>query len=702
MKQFLSLFLVFVLGYVTAPAQKTLRTLQSPGKLTTVSVGLNKTGEPFYKIVYRGEIMVDWSRLGLDTREHNFRDGFILVSAATGIHNSTWNPVWGEVAAIRDHYRELAYTLKNRAGNQMVIRFRAYDDGVGFRYEFPARDGINRLVTTDELTEFQMTGDHTAWWSPGDYDSNEHVYTTSPISGIDNLRYNKEFAIATQHIVRMKNVQTPITMKTAKGYHLSLAEAALVDFSALHLTADNKTFKFKADLIPSADSTVKATNTPPFNTPWRAVLLSPDAAGILNSKLILNLNEPHKLTDVSWIKPTKYVGIWWEMHVNKSTWDYAGSQSSTAFQGELKPTGKHGATTANTKRYIDFAAKYGFDGVLVEGWNRGWEGWFGKWTDEVFDFTRPYPDYDIEELSRYAKEKGVKIIAHHETSSAVPSYERQMDTAYAFMKKYGMDAVKTGYVGKIIPRGEWHDGQWMVNHYVRVAEATAKNRIMVDMHEPVRPSGLHRTYPNWLASEATRGQEFNAWSTGNPPEHETILPFTRGLGGPIDYTPGVFEVRMSAYDPNKKEVVHTTVAKQLALYVTLYSPLQMAADLPENYEKRLDVFQFIRDVPVDWDDTRVLTASIGDHLTIARRQKGQPHWFLGSITDENPRDLTVKLDFLEAGRTYELTLYEDGPDAHWEKNPYPVAIGKRTVRKGDTLNLKLAAGGGCAAAIKAK
>lgn len=695
---FLFLFLIALLPNLSA--QRTLRTLASPNKQTVVSVGLNKSGEPFYKIAYRGQTAVDWSRLGFKTRDFDLSGGFTLLNSPVSAHDDTWKPVWGEVAQIRDHYNELRYTLGHQAlGSALAIVFRAYDEGVGFRYEFLAKDNAGKKIAiTDELTEFQMTGDHIAWWIPGDYDSNEHVYTTCKVSEIDNERYNKEYAIATQHIVKMKNVQTPITMKTASGMHLSIAEAALADFGALHLETDVKNLKFKAFLIPSADSTVKSVNTLPFRTPWRAVLLSKDAAGILESKLILNLNEPCKIEDVSWIKPQKYVGVWWEMHVGLATWDLEATQDMMSATGrEVK--GRHGANTDNVKRYIDFAAKYGFDGVLVEGWNVGWKDWFGKWKDEVFDFAKPYPDFDIDELTRYAKEKGVRIIAHHETSAAVTSYERQMDDAYAFMKKYNQNAVKTGYVGKIIPRGEWHDGQWMNNHYLRVAERTAQNRIMVDMHEPVRPSGWHRTWPNWLASEAARGQEFNAWSTGNPPEHECILPFTRILGGPMDYTPGIFETRMSAYDPKKTEVVHTTVAKQLALYVTLYSPLQMAADLPENYEKRLDVFQFIRDVPVDWDDTRVLNAAVGDYITIARRQKGAQNWFLGSITDENPRDFQVKLDFLPAGKTYEATIYADGDGAHWKDDPYPVRISKRTVRKGDVLDLKLAAGGGCAVAL---
>ncbi|MBP6825216.1 MAG: glycoside hydrolase family 97 protein [Saprospiraceae bacterium] len=700
MKKLLLLSSVLFVFVTSLAAQKTGRTLASPGKATTVTVGLNKNGEVFYKVSFHGATVVDWSRLGIAARDRNYSSGFKLVHAATATHDETWKPVWGEESRIRDHYNELVYDLSNEK-ERLSIRFRAYDNGVGLRYEFPAKESAAQVVVTDELTEFQMTGDHTSWWIPGDYDSNEHVYTECPLSAINTDPYAAEKSIYTQHIVDRYNVQTPLTMRAKNGTHISIAEAALVDFGALHLQLNPKTLKFKAFLISTPDSLVKSVNTLPFHTPWRAILLSKDAAGILTNRLILNLNEPCKIADVSWIKPMKYCGVWWEMHAGKSTWDYAGSQNAGTAQG-LQPSGKHGATTANTKKYIDFAAKNGLSGVLVEGWNVGWEDWFGKMKEEVFDFTKPYPDYDIDEVVRYAKEKGVQIIMHHETSAAVPSYERQMDAAYMYMNKYGIPAVKTGYVGKLLPRGEWHDGQWMVNHYVRVAERTAKYHVMVDAHEPVRPSGLHRTYPNWMACEAARGQEFNAWSKGNPPSHECTLPFTRILGGPMDYTPGIFQIEVNQFDKNKKERVHTTVAKQLALYVTLYSPLQMAADLPENYEKRPDVFQFIRDVAVDWDQTRILNAEVGNYLTVARQEKGKANWFIGSITDETPRNFSLKLDFLEAGKTYEATIYEDGPGANYETDPYPVNIRKVTVRRGDVLKLKLAASGGAAISVVAK
>lgn len=685
-------FLISFLG--TICAQETRHTLVSPSKNIKITAGLDKSGKPFYEAVFNNKKAINRSYLGFKCKEGDFSQNLQIVETGTSKHDETWKTVWGEVAEIRDRYKQLELLCKNSDGRMMKIVFRAFDDGIAFRYDFP-NQGVNTLTFQEEMSEFAMAGDHTAWWIPGDYDSNEHVYTKSKISQINAKGYRAEQSIVTQHIIDDYLVQTPITMRASDGTHFSIVEAALVDFAALHLRVFPKGLKFKASLIPSADSTVLSVNAPPFHTPWRGVIIAKDAAGILESKMILNLNEPCKIDDVSWIKPQKYVGVWWEMHVGKATWDYAASQDMNSATGR-QPHGRHGANTANVKRYIDFAAKYGFDGVLVEGWNEGWEDWFNKLKEEVFDFTKPYPDYDIEELTRYAKEKGVRIIAHHETSSAVGSYERQMEAAYNFMEKYHMNSVKTGYVGKILPLGEWHDGQKMVNHYIRVAQATAKHKIMLDAHEPVRPSGLHRTWPNWMACEAARGQEFNAWSRGNPPEHECILPFTRILGGPMDYTPGIFEVRMNAYDPKKTEVVHTTVAKQLALYVTLYSPLQMAADLPENYEKRLDVFQFIRDVPVDWDDTKILNAAVGDYMTVARRQKGTKNWFLGSITNDAPRKFDLKLDFLEKGKSYEATIYEDGPKAHWKGNPYPVSIRKITVKKGDPFKLALAAGGGCA------
>ncbi len=491
-------------------------------------------------------------------------------------------------------------------------------------------------------------------------------------------------------------------MKTADGLYVNLHEAALVDYPAMNLMVDRQTFGMTAHLVPDAVGN-KAYLRTPARTPWRTVVVSDKAADILASKLILNLNEPSRIADPSFIKPQKFVGVWWAMHVDKATWSYA-DVDSVSLAGtdwaSLKPNGRHGATTGNVKRYVDFAAKHGFGGVLVEGWNVGWEDWFGRWKEEVFDFVTPYPDFDVEGLHGYAAAKGVKLIMHHETSASVTNYERRMEGAYRFMKEHGYDAVKTGYVGRIIPRGEHHDGQWMVNHYLRVAEATARQRIMLDAHEPVRPTGLHRTWPNWLASEAARGNEFNAWSAGNPPEHETILPFTRLMGGPMDYTPGLFQIKRDYYQPGRKEQVHTTLAKQLALYVTMYSPLQMAADLPENYERFPDAFQFIEEVAVDWDDTRILEAEPGDYLTIARKARDKDEWYVGAITDENARTAKVPLLDLPMGRTYVATVYADAPDAHWERNPMAYRIDRYRVDARTVLEIALAPGGGAAISVK--
>jgi hypothetical protein len=675
--------------------------LLSPSKNIAVEVGLSKEGVPWYQVTFNDKMIIAQSALGLILEGLDLRNGFKFTGSKTNTFDQTWKPVWGEVAEIRENYNELVLNLESDDDKKLTLFFKAFDDGIGFRYEIPEQKGLKEIKVLEEISQFKMTGDHKVWWIPGDWDSNEHIYTTSKVSQIDATPYNEsDNKISTQNIVNVFSVQTPLTMKTEDGTHLSIHEASLIDYPAMQLMVEDLTFT--AALVPSPNPPVKSVNKLPFKTPWRSVLMTTDAAGLITSKLTYNLNDPSKIEDVTWIKPMKYVGIWWEMHVGKSTWDYAGTQDASSATSTIKPHGRHGATTENMKRYIDFAARHGFDGVLCEGWNLGWEDWFGKWIDSVFSFTKPYPDYDINFLSDYARKKGVQIIMHHETSSAVTNYESQMEEAFRFMKKHGMNAVKTGYVGKIIPKGEWHDGQWMINHYLRVAEAASRHRIMVNAHEPVRPTGQHRTWPNWIASEASRGNEFNAWSVGNPPEHETILPFSRLLGGPMDYTPGIFETRMNTYNPDKTEVVHTTVAKQLALYVTLYSPIQMAADLPENYEKRLDVFKFIQDVPVDWKNSVVLHAEVGDHLGIARKDKNSDNWFIGSITDEESRTFELKLDFLDVGKTYEATVYEDGFGADWDKNPYPVNIKKISVAKGDIITAKLAPGGGTAISVVLK
>jgi hypothetical protein len=700
--RFFSLFLLIFFGVTATFSQINIATVRSPDKELQLTVGMTGTGTPYYMVTRHGKKIIGKSNLGLVCRGIDFSKSLKYVTQTTPYHDETWKPVWGEEDSIRDQHQGLVYELITRDGHHINLHFKLFNNGLGFRYEIPGEKDQKELVVLDEKTEFLMTGDHTTWWNPQDWDSNEHTYTQSFISQIDATQHLTDIEPFNQHIVDVTGVQTPVIMRAYDGTHIAIAEAALLDYGAMQLSLDKKAKRFTSFIIPTADSTVKSINKLPFHTPWRVILINKDAAGILSNRIILNLNEPCKIEgDLSWIKPQKFIGIWWEMHAGLGTWDYAAGQDMSSATGK-NPHGKHSANTTNTKKYIDFASKYGFSGVLVEGWNVGWEDWFNKMKPEVFDFTKPYPDYDIDELTRYAKEKGVKIIMHHETSGAVPSYERQMNDAYAYMKKYNMDAVKTGYVGHLLPVGEWHDGQRMVNHYAEVARRTAQNKIMLDAHEPVRPSGLQRTWPNWLASEAGRGGEYNAWSKGNAPSHVLTLPFTRCLGGPMDYTPGIFETRMNTYDPKKKEIVQSTVANQLALFVTLYSPLQMAADLPENYEKRLDVFQFIRDVPVDWSETKIISAVIGDQLTIARRAKGTSNWYIGSITDETPRSFKIKLDFLEAGKLYEATIYADGDGANYITNPYPVKITKRNYRKGETITMALAAGGGCAVELKMK
>lgn len=681
------------------------QTLHSPGDILALTFSLTTNGEPAYALRFRQKEVIKPSVLGIRLKDApSFERGFIIAAVETLTHDDTWEPVWGEVRSIRNHYRQMKITLRQPSvqGRQLVLTFRLYDDGLGFRYEFPRQEQLKYFIVSEELTTFSMNGDHTAFWIPGDYDTNEYIYTTSPLSKIDATVGRAADEIFAKTPIGPSAVQTPLLMKSSDGLYINIHEAALVDYPAMNLVVDKNTFVLHAHLVPDAVGN-KAYLQSPARTPWRTIIVNDRAAQILESKLILNLNEPSAVSDVSWIKPQKYIGVWWELHVGKSTWNYADTDNVKLAEtdwSKLTPNGRHGATTARVKRYIDFAAQHGFDGVLVEGWNVGWEDWFGKWKEEVFDFVTPYPDFDVAELNRYARSKGVKLIMHHETSSSVTNYERRMDEAYRFMKANGYETVKTGYVGRIIPRGEHHDGQWMINHYVRVARKTAEYRIMVNMHEPVRPTGLHRTYPNWLACEAARGNEFNAWSHGNPPEHETILPFTRLIGGPMDYTPGIFQIRMDYYRPGRKEQVHTTLAKQLALYVTLYSPLQMAADLPENYERFSDAFQFIKDVAVDWDETKVLEAEPGDYLTIARRAKGKQTWFIGAITDEHPRAARISLPFLNEQVRYVATIYSDHPDAHWEKNPMAYQIQTYIVTNRTRLNVALAAGGGAAISIR--
>ncbi|QIL77572.1 glycoside hydrolase family 97 protein [Hymenobacter sp. HDW8] len=678
------------------------QTLHSPANKLTLNFQLSPTGEPTYQLRFGAKPVIKPSRLAvLLQNQPGFDKGFAIAKIDSSATDETWAPVWGEVKQIRNRYKELAVTLQQAAAKnrQLVVRFRLYDDGLGFRYEFPAQPGFTYFTVQEENTEFNLTGDHKTFWIPGDYDSNEYTYSTTRLSEVNTTPIE-----AIQLKSAPQRVQTPLMMKTQDGLYVNIHEAALVNYPAMMLNVDTKTFGLTSQLVPSATG-AKAYLQAPEHTPWRTIVVSDKAPEVLASKLILNLNEPSKITDTGWIKPQKLVGVWWEMHVNKASWNYADTSNiklATTNWNALKPNGRHGANTANVKRYIDFAAKHGLQSVLVEGWNVGWEDWANNWKEEVFDFVTPYPDFDVQELQRYAASKGVKLMMHHETSSSVTNYERRQETALRFMKEHGYDAVKTGYVGRIIPRGEHHDGQWMVNHYNRTAANMAQQQIMVDMHESVRLTGLHRTYPNWLASEAARGNEFNAWSTGNPPEHETILPFTRLMGGPMDYTPGIFQIKLETWNStaNKGRQVHTTLAKQLALYVTMYSPVQMAADLPEAYEQHLDAFQFIKDVPVDWDDTRILAAEPGDYIITARKAKGKDEWYLGAITDEQVRRHTVKLDFLPPKARYTATIYADAKDADWEKNPMAYQIRQVLVDSRTQLPLQLAPGGGTAISLK--
>jgi glucan 1,4-alpha-glucosidase len=685
----LFLQLLFV-SIITPIFAQNKASIASPNGAIVLAVNQNASGQLFYQLSFKNKIIIEPSSLGFDLKKPEIKlNTFQITGIDSSVFNENWSPVLGEVSSIKNNYKELIIKLqsKEKATILLNIVFRIFDDGLGFRYDFPQESSIKHFIVKDELTQFNLTANHKAFWMPGDYDTNEYLYNTTKLSEIDAVvAANKETDIALQSVINKNTVQTPLMMKTDAGVYLNIHEAALVNYPAMNLTLNKKTFTFSSHLVPDAVGN-KAFLQSPFKTPWRTIIVSDKATEILASKLILNLNEPSKIADVSWIKPQKFIGMWWEMHVGKASWD--------------KASGKHGANTANVKTYIDFAAKHGFDGVLVEGWNTGWEDWFGNWKENVFDFTTPYSDYALDSLTTYAKQKGVRIIMHHETSGSATNYERHQDDAFKLMQDHGMNTVKTGYVGRIIPRGEHHDSQWMVNHYERVAEKAAKYHIMIEAHEPVHPTGLHRTYPNWLANEAARGNEFNnAPHLGLVPEHETILPFTRLMGGPMDYTPGFFHFKLNQYDASRTTSVKTTLAKQLALYVTMYSPLQMAGDFPENFNQHLDAFQFIKDVAVDWDDTKILAAEPGDYITIARKAKGKENWFVGAITDENARQSVLDLGFLNENTQYEATIYKDSPAADWKTNPAAYEIEKRIVTNKESIQIKLAAGGGCAVSLK--
>jgi len=690
------LFLLCSFSILITQAQS----VYSPSKSIQLDFKLDGNGKPTYTVFYKNKPVVLQSNLGIKLKDNgNLDSDFRVDNSSQKNVDETWQPVLGEQSNIKNHYNELLVALTQATTNRKInIIFRVFEEGVAFSYEFPKQEKLNYFIISDEVTEFNLTGNHKVFWLPGDFDSNEYNYEETLFSEINTDKVDRNNGIGFKAITKKYAVQTPLMMKSSDGIYLNIFEAAVVNYPVMQLDVGINNFNLKSSLAPNALGD-KAYLQTPCVSPWRTIMVSDDARDIVGSKMILNLNEPCKLEDTSWIKPMKYVGVWWEMHVGKSTWDYAGSQNAQN-NGELKPTGKHGATTANTKRYIDFAAKHGFDGVLVEGWNVGWEDWFGNWKENVFDFTTPYPDFDLKEVNEYAKSKGIKMIMHHETSGSVANYERHLDRALNLMEEYGYTAAKTGYVGKIIPRGEFHDGQTMVNHYNFIAQRYADYKMMVNSHESSRPTGYSRTYPNYICAEAARGTEFNAWSIGNKVNHETILPFTRLLGGPMDYTPGIFEIKMSAYNSTKKEQLHSTLAKQLALYVTMYSPLQMAADLPENYEQHLDAFQFIKDVSVDWQESKYLEAEPGDYLTVVRKDKHSENWFLGAITDENARNTEIKLDFLSPGKKYQATIYQDDTDADWGKNPKSYVI--KTIKVNSKLKIKLhlAKGGGTAISFK--
>ena len=659
---------------------------------------------PTYQLSYKGKLVIKPSTLGFELKDDakSLFNDFTVTNTATSSHDSNWEPVWGEVKTIRDQYNELAVTLTQKVTNrQLLIRFRMFDEGLGFRYEFPSQPNLIYLVIKEELTQFAMAGDHTAFWIAGDYDTQEYDYTTSKLSEIRGLMKGAITPNASQTPFSPTGVQTALMMKSNDGLYINLHEAALINYSCMHLNLDDKALVFQSWLTPDATGD-KGYMQAPCQSPWRTVMVSDDARIILDSKMTYNLNEPCKLDDTSWIKPVKYVGVWWEMITGKSSWSYTDDLPSvqlgiTDFY-KVKPNATHGATTANVKKYIDFASQHGFNGVLVEGWNVGWEDWFGKSKDYVFDFVTPYPDFNLTEIRDYAKSKNIKMIMHHETSGSTRNYERHLDAAFQFMKDNNYDAVKTGYVGPILPKGFTHYDQYTNNHYQYVLEKAAQYKIMINAHEAVRPTGIARTYPNLIGNESARGTEYQSFG-GSKPNHVTILPFTRLIGGPMDYTPGVFEMDISKLNPNSTSYVNSTLANQLALYVTLYSPLQMAADIPENYNRFLDAFQFIKDVALDWDDSKYLEAEPGQFITVARKTKGKSSWFLGNVNGEIPRVSNINFNFLDASKSYVATIYADAKDAHYKTNPQSYTIRKVMVTNKSKLSQWSASGGGYAISI---
>ncbi len=700
MKKLILLLFAFLLAVNFVDAQE----LKSPNGNFTMNFSLLNDGTPTYKLSYKNKEVIKQSKLGLELKndKKSLLNDFLVSDSKTATFDETWKPVWGEVAQIRNHYNELAVTLNQKSTDRIiVIRFRLFDEGLGFRYEFPAQKNLVYFVIKEERTQFAMAGNHTAYWISGDYDTQEYDYTTSKLSEIRNLSSKARSENASQTWFSDTGVQTALMMKTDNGLYINLHEAALIDYSCMNLNLDDKNMIFESWLTPDAKGD-KGHIQAPSNSPWRTIMASDDAREILASKMTLNLNDPCKIEDTSWIKPVKYVGVWWEMITGKSSWSYTNDfpsvQLGVTDYSKAKPNATHGANTKHVKEYIDFAAKNGFDGVLVEGWNEGWEDWFGHEKDYVFDFLTPYPDFDVKGIHEYAKSKGVKMIMHHETSGATRNYERHIDKAFQFMKDNGYDAVKSGYVGNILPIGEHHYSQSIINHYQYVIEKAADYKIMVNAHEAVRPTGICRTYPNMIGNEAARGTEFQAFG-GSKPNHVTLLPFTRLIGGPMDYTPGIFEMDVKKFSPNNNSHVNSTLANQLALYVTMYSPLQMAADLIEHYNQFPDAFQFIKDVAIDWDNSIYLEAEPGDYITVARKAKGTNNWFIGNVNGENPRNSNIKLDFLDKGKKYTATIYADGKDANYKMNPQSYAIRKMTVTSTTKISQLSASGGGYAISI---
>lgn len=679
--------------------------LKSPNGELTMQFSLKSKGVPAYQLFYKTKEVIKTSTLGLELKndEKSLLNDFEISKTETATFDETWKPVWGETNEIRNYYNELAVTLtQNKTDRILIIRFRLYDEGLGFQYEFPTQKNLVYFTIKEEKTQFAMTGDHTAFWIPGDYDTQEYDYTESKLSEIRTKFDDAVTSNASQEQFSKTGVQTALMMKTNDGIYINLHEAALINYSCMHLNLDDETMIFESHLTPDAQGN-KGYMQAPCNTPWRTIMVSDDARDILTSKITLNLNDPCEIEDTSWIKPVKYIGVWWEMITGKSSWSYTDDlpaiQLGVTDYSKVKPNDTHAANNAKVKHYIDFASQHGFDAVLVEGWNEGWEDWFGQSKDYVFDFVTSYPDFDVEEIHQYAKSKGVKMIMHHETSGSTRNYERHMDKSYQFMRAHGYDAVKSGYVGNILPRGEHHYSQWIVNHYQYAIEKAADYQVMVNAHEAVRPTGICRTYPNLIGNESARGTEFQAFG-GSKPNHVTILPFTRLIGGPMDYTPGIFEMDISKLNPNNNSHVNSTIANQLALYVTMYSPLQMAADLPEHYEQFMDAFQFIKDVAIDWDESVYLEAEPGHYITVARKEKGSNSWFVGNVNGNDARTSNIKLDFLEKGKKYEATIYADAKSAHYKTNPQAYTIKTKKVTSKSKLSQFSVPGGGYAISIK--